>query len=109
MLGIEPTGDLLAWATQEAGPLLPVDPATGGRVRASDDDVVAALRAAHQDTSKHTAFLAAAREQRRAIAALLHARGYSYRWIGEQIGVTAQAVEGFVKYRQRRQSRGDGA
>lgn len=26
----------------------------------------------------------------------------SYKWIGEQIGVTAQVVEGFIKYRQRR-------
>ncbi|NYI47840.1 hypothetical protein BJ993_004986 [Nocardioides aromaticivorans] len=38
-------------------------------------------------------------------AVVLHARGYSYRRIGEQIGVTAQAVEGFVKYRQRRAGR----
>jgi hypothetical protein len=46
------------------------------------------------------------RQRRRDLAAKLHAAGCSCKWIGEQIGVTAQAVEGFVKYCQRRENRG---
>lgn len=68
---------------------------------ASDEELLEALRAAHQKTTVHTQALAAAREDRRAYANVLHERGYSYRWIGQQLGITAQAVEGFVKYRQR--------
>lgn len=69
--------------------------------------LVADLRAAHKQTNQHTEALAEARQQRRELAAQLHDAGHSYKWIGEQIGVTAQAVEGFVKYKQRRQNRGD--
>lgn len=80
---------------------------TGGAMpRASVDseaDLVADLVAAHQRTVEHTDLLAEARQRRRQLAAQLHADGHSYKWIGEQIGVTAQAVEGFIKYRQRRQ------
>lgn len=68
----------------------------------SDDQLVADLLSAHKDAAKHTVFLAQARQRRREVAVQLHAAGHSYRWIGEQLGVTAQAVEGFVKYRQRR-------
>jgi hypothetical protein len=71
----------------------------------TEDRLVAALQAAHRDSVEHTASLAQARQRRRELAAELHKAGRSYKWIGEQIGVTAQAVEGFVKYRQRRQSR----
>lgn len=69
-----------------------------------DERLVAHLLAAHQSTLDHTASLANARQRRRELAAQLHDAGHSYKWIGEQIGVTAQAVEGFVKYRQRRQN-----
>lgn len=69
--------------------------------------LVADLPAAHQETAEHTEALTEARHRRREIAAQLHAAGGSYKWIGEQIGVTAQAVEGLVKYRQRRQQSRD--
>lgn len=73
----------------------------------SDDQLLANLLDAHKDAEEHTALLAQARQRRREVAAQLHDAGYSYKWIGDQIGVTAQAVEGFVKYRQRRQNRRD--
>lgn len=69
----------------------------------SEQDLVADLVAAHQSTVEHSDLLAEARQRRRQLAAQLHADGHSYKWIGAQIGVTAQAVEGFIKYRQRRQ------
>lgn len=107
MLGIEPSPALVDSMVGGEGSLLPVDPATGNRLQAPDEAVVDALRAAHEDTRTHTEMLTVAREQRRMLAALLHSRGHSYRWIGEQLGITAQAVEGFVKYRQRRQQSRD--
>lgn len=70
--------------------------------------LVVALQAAHRQTVEHTEALAEARQRRRELAAQLHDAGYSYKWIGEQIDVTAQAVEGFLKYRQRRQKSAGG-
>lgn len=67
-----------------------------------DQRLIAGLQAAHESTVEYTDLLAHARQRRREFAAQLHDAGYSYKWIGEQIGVTAQAVEGFIKYRQRR-------
>lgn len=69
--------------------------------------MVAELREVHAAAAEHTERLAEARQRRRELAADLHAAGHSYKWIGEQIGVTAQAVEGFIKYQQRRQQRRD--
>lgn len=73
----------------------------------SEAELVAALQAAHTAAGEHTAALAAARKQRRELAAELHAAGHPYKWIGEQIGVTGSAVEGFIKYQQRRGQRRD--
>lgn len=73
----------------------------------TEEQLVADLQAAHRESVEHTEALAEARQRRRELAAQLHDAGHSYKWIGEQIGVTAQAVEGFVKYHQRRQNRGD--
>lgn len=64
------------------------------------------LIAAHHETGHRTKQLAAARQRRRELAVHLHLGGRSYTWIGRQIGLTGQAVEGFVKYHQRR--KGDG-
>lgn len=75
----------------------------------SDDPLVASLLAAHKAAAEHTALLAEARQRRREAAVRLHEAGYSYKQIGDQIGVTAQAVEGFVKYRQRHQDRNGSA
>lgn len=66
--------------------------------------LVTSLQEAHQDTAKYTEMLANARQRRRELAAQLHLAGRSYRWIGDKIGVTAQAVEGLVKYHQRKAS-----
>lgn len=63
--------------------------------------LVSELLAAHTATTEHAASLAAARQRRRYIAEQLHTAGHTYRWIGEQIGVSAQAVEGFIKYPRR--------
>ena len=71
-----------------------------------DGDLVAELLAAHKDTLVHAEMLSQARQRRREVAVKLYAAGHSYRWIGEQIGVSAQAVEGFMKYRQRNQRAG---
>ena len=69
---------------------------------AQEDQLVDELVAAHRDTVEQTAKLAAARQRRRDLAAQLHAAGRSYAWIGHRLGITAQAVEGFLKYHQRR-------
>jgi len=71
-------------------------------VELSGDQLVAELISAHQDTQRLSAQLASARQRRREVAAQLHAAGRTYQWIGQQLGVTAQAVEGLVKYKQRR-------
>ncbi|MFE6508079.1 hypothetical protein ACFVBP_10450 [Nocardioides sp. NPDC057764] len=73
----------------------------------SDDDqqLLARLLAAHKDTVEHTALLAQDRQRRREAAAELHDAGHSFKWIGDQLGLSAQAVESFLKYRQRRQER----
>lgn len=66
-----------------------------------DEELVSELVAAHRAHEEYSALLAEARKRRRQAASELRTAGHSYRWIGAQIGVTAQAVEGFVKYRQR--------
>lgn len=71
-----------------------------------EDDLVAEFRAAHQETVRLAAALADSRERRRALGARLHAAGRTYRWLGEQIGVSYHAVEGFLKYKQRNASKG---
>lgn len=73
----------------------------------TDDPLVADFQAAHQETERQTRALAAARQRRRELAVRLYEAGCSYRWIGEQIGVTPQAVEGFIKYHQRRPGKED--
>lgn len=65
-------------------------------------DMVIALRAAHRETEEYAARLAAARQRRRELAGQLRDAGRSFRWIGAVLGVTPQAVEGFLKYHQRR-------
>jgi hypothetical protein len=67
-------------------------------------EIVAELRTAHAAAAER---LVEAGQCRRELAAELHAAGHPYKWISEQIGVTAQAVEGFIKYQQRRQQRRD--
>lgn len=48
-----------------------------------------------------TVELAAARQRRRAAAVRLVKLGRGQSWIGRQLGVTAQAVDSFLKYKDR--------
>lgn len=66
--------------------------------------LVTQLLAAHEDTATYTGMLADARQRRREFAAQLHDQGYTYAQIGAELGVTAQAVEGFLKYHKRRRT-----
>jgi hypothetical protein len=72
---------------------------------AREDELVRELRKAHVDQERATAELAAARQRRREAAAGLRNLGKSMSWIAGKIGVTQQAVDGFLKYKERK-SRG---
>jgi hypothetical protein len=67
----------------------------------SEEELVRELRAAHADQECLDAELAAARQRRREAAAGLRSLGRSMNWIAGQIGVTQQAVDGFLKYKER--------
>ncbi len=73
---------------------------------ASENELVRELQAAHADQERATAELAAARQRRREAATGLRNRGRSMSWIASQIGVTQQAVDGFLKYKERRNRAG---
>lgn len=72
----------------------------------SEEKLVRELRAAHADQERLDAELAAARQRRREAAAGLRSLGRSMNWIAGQIGVTQQAVDGFLKYKERRSRAG---
>ena len=63
---------------------------------------IAKLVAAHADMERSTAALADARERRRAAARRLIELGHGTSWIAKQLGVSRQAVDGFLKYKDRR-------
>jgi hypothetical protein len=67
----------------------------------SEEELVRELQAAHADQERLDAELAAARQRRREAAAGLRSLGRSMNWIASQIGVTQQAVDGFLKYKER--------
>ncbi|WP_136246263.1 LuxR family transcriptional regulator [Mycobacterium intracellulare] len=74
------------------------------------DDERRALRellAAHADMERLTAEISAARQRRRDAARRLIALGRGTSWIARQLGVTAQAVDGFVKYQERQEKKRD--
>jgi len=71
-----------------------------------EDDLVRALRKAHADQDRAAAELADARQRRREAAAGLRSLGKSMSWIAAKIGVTQQAVDGFLKYKERRSRAG---
>jgi hypothetical protein len=74
------------------------------RALALDEDrAIAALLAAHADMARLTVELADARERRRDAARQLMALGRGTSWIAARLGVTPQAVDGFVKYKDRNQ------
>lgn len=60
------------------------------------------LLAAHAEMQRLTTEIAAARQRRREAAAALTALGRGPTWIAAQLGVSPQAVDGFLKYKERR-------
>ncbi|WP_194838898.1 hypothetical protein, partial [Nocardia sp. XZ_19_369] len=54
--------------------------------------------AAHAETARLDAELAAARARRRDAAHKLVARGYKPSWIARELGVSPQAVDSFLNY-----------
>lgn len=70
----------------------------------SEEELVQELRAAHADQERLDAELAAARQRRREAAAGLRSLGKTMSWIAGQIGVTQQAVDGFLKYKERKKA-----
>jgi hypothetical protein len=63
------------------------------------------LLAAHADMERWTAALADARERRRAAARRLIELGHGTSWIAKQLSVSPQAVDGFLKYKDRHPQR----
>lgn len=68
-----------------------------------DGGAVEELRRAHAELVRLTGELAEARERRRQSARRLVEAGYGPSWIAQQLGVTRQAVDGFLRYKERRQ------
>ncbi|SKO62119.1 Uncharacterised protein [Mycobacteroides abscessus subsp. bolletii] len=58
------------------------------------------LVAAHADMGRLTEDLSAARERRRVAARQLLELGHGTSWIARQLGVSPQAVDGFLKYKR---------
>ena len=68
-----------------------------------DEDVaLAELVRAHADLARLSDESADARERRREAARRLVESGRGTTWIAAQLGVTKQAVDGFLKYKDRK-------
>lgn len=67
-----------------------------------ESSAVDELLAAHADMEQSTTALAEARERRRVAARRLIELGRGTSWIAQQLDVTPQAVDGFLKYRERK-------
>jgi hypothetical protein len=76
----------------------PGDKAVHGMDEAS---AIEELLAAQADMERSTAAVANARERRRAAARRLIELGRGTSWIAKQLGVSPQAVDGFLKYKDR--------
>jgi hypothetical protein len=72
-----------------------------GAAGVDENNALDDLLAAHADMQRLTAELAEARERRRVAARWLMDRGFGTSRIARQLGVTPQAVDGFVKYKDR--------
>ena len=68
-----------------------------------ESDALDDLLAAHADLERLTVEIADARERRRIAARRLIDSGHGQAWIARQLGVSPQAVDGFVKYKSRKQ------
>ena len=75
----------------------------------NESRALADLLAAHADLERLTAEAGAARQRRREAARRLIELGRGTSWIARQLGITAQAVDGFVKYQERQQKRSEQA
>jgi hypothetical protein len=64
------------------------------------------LIAAHADLERLTKEISDVRERRREAARQLIELGRGPSWIARQLGVTPQAVDGFLKYKERKQKGG---
>lgn len=71
-------------------------------VGVDDGEALAELVRAHADLERVTEESADARERRRRAARRLLDTGHSMTWIAAQLGVTRQAVDGFLKYKDRK-------
>lgn len=67
-----------------------------------ESEALAELVRAHADLERLTDEAADARERRRQAAQRLVAAGRGTTWIAAQLGVTKQAVDGFLKYKERK-------
>ncbi|MCV7326992.1 LuxR family transcriptional regulator [Mycobacterium kiyosense] len=67
-----------------------------------DEEALAELVRAHADLQRLNDQSADARERRRQAARQLVEAGHGPTWIAKQLGVTKQAVDGFLKYEQRK-------
>ena len=67
-----------------------------------ENSALAELMRAHTDLQRLTLESAHARERRRQAAQRLVEAGHGTTWIATQLGLTKQAVDGFLKYKQRK-------
>ena len=67
-----------------------------------ENQALAELVRAHADLQRLNAHSAEARERRRQAARRLVEAGYGPTWIAAKLGVTRQAVDGFLKYEERK-------
>ena len=67
-----------------------------------ESEALAELVRAHADLERLTDEAADARERRRRAAQRLVEAGRGTTWIAAQLGVTKQAVDGFLKYKERK-------
>ncbi len=67
-----------------------------------ESEALAELVRAHADLERLTGEAADARERRRRAAQQLVAAGRGTTWIAAQLGVTKQAVDGFLRYKERK-------
>ncbi|WP_232785298.1 hypothetical protein [Mycobacteroides chelonae] len=75
-------------------------------VSVDESRVLDDLIAAHADLKRLTAEIGDVRERRRKAARELIELGRGPSWIARQLGVTPQAVDGFLKYQERKQQAG---
>ncbi|WP_254427624.1 hypothetical protein [Mycolicibacterium conceptionense] len=75
-------------------------------VSVDESRVLDDLIAAHADLERLTAEIGEVRERRRKAARELIELGRGPSWIARQLGVTPQAVDGFLKYKERKQQAG---